>query len=368
MRIEVQLERTCLLVTDAHKPISPVTSQVRKRKDCNPSDRASDPLITLGIPTRNRESLMKDCVASALAQSYQNIEVLVSDNASTDDTLAALGSIKYKRLRVVSKPEDIGMVRNFARCVQEARGDYLVLASDDNVPDPTLLETCVRLVRREPGIPIVLAPPCDIRERETNRPRRHQQEILNWDLGRDRNLERVSQRQILGAAPEQHHSHRHSTPQRLFHTSLRRRRRNTWIPARGPCRGLVNERCATYMLHGSSQSSAVSADSRFMDLCEVMDEISVLAESKIPDSTKRLQVQKLTWRYMVPPGDDHSRPLSPGRRELDRRRPEIKQLATNVAARHAARFRRDAPSPVSGAASYCRRARSMVDARMDRLV
>ena len=49
----------------------------------------SYPLITIGIPTRNRASLVKDCVESALAQSYQNIEVLVSDNASTDDTLAS---------------------------------------------------------------------------------------------------------------------------------------------------------------------------------------------------------------------------------------------------------------------------------------
>ena len=58
---------------------------------------------------------------------------------------------------MLTNPEDIGIVENFAKCVHEARGDYLVLASDDNILDPAFLEKCVRLVRMEPGIPIVLA-------------------------------------------------------------------------------------------------------------------------------------------------------------------------------------------------------------------
>ena len=47
---------------------------------------------------------MKDCVASALAQSYRNIEVLVSDNASTDDTLAVLESIDDKQAARTKQP------------------------------------------------------------------------------------------------------------------------------------------------------------------------------------------------------------------------------------------------------------------------
>ena len=52
-----------------------------------------NPLITICIPTRNRATLVGDAVKRVLAQSYSNIEVLVSDNASTDDTLATLRSI-----------------------------------------------------------------------------------------------------------------------------------------------------------------------------------------------------------------------------------------------------------------------------------
>ena len=46
---------------------------------------------------------------------------------------------------------------NFANAFEKARGDYLVLVSDDNLLDPAFLEKCVRLVRQEPDIPIVLA-------------------------------------------------------------------------------------------------------------------------------------------------------------------------------------------------------------------
>ena len=64
--------------------------------------------------------------------------------------------------------------------------------------------------------------------------------------------------------------------------------------------GLVNERCATYLVHGSSHSSALSADIRFMDLCKVMEEISAIAKRKIPDLPRRLQIQELTHTVFGP--------------------------------------------------------------------
>ena len=114
-------------------------------------------MITIGIPTYNRVSLLKGCVESALTQSYPNVEVVVSNNASTDGTLAFLQSIRDPRLRILTNPTNVGAMANFDKCIREARGDYLVIACDDNVFDPEFLERCVRLVRQEPGIPIVLA-------------------------------------------------------------------------------------------------------------------------------------------------------------------------------------------------------------------
>ena len=119
--------------------------------------QSSYPLITIAIPTYNRSGLVKSCVENALAQSYRNIDVMVSDNASPDDTLAVLKTVNDKRLRVLTNPKNVGAIENHAKCLREAKGDYLVLVSDDNILDAQFLEKCVRLIRQEPGLPIVLA-------------------------------------------------------------------------------------------------------------------------------------------------------------------------------------------------------------------
>ena len=74
----------------------------------------------------------------------------------------------------------------------------------------------------------------------------------------------------------------------------------TWIPVLLEVRaGLVNERCATYNVHGSSLSAGFTPDDRVSDLCDVMKEISVVAERKISDRETRSQIQRLTWRFVA---------------------------------------------------------------------
>jgi glycosyltransferase involved in cell wall biosynthesis len=268
-------------------------------------DRNSDPLITIGIPTRNRASLVQDCVASALAQTYRNIEVLVCDNASSDDTVTRLKAIPDHRLRVVRNPVDIGMVKNFARCVDEAKGDYLVLASDDNILHRRFLEKCVRLVKIEPRIPIVLSTfdILVIDEFSANE-RRVVPAVASkklctgiWD-GTE-----ILDEYLSGKLSAQLFSS-------IIRTDILRRNgysahpwagdEGTWLPALLEGRaGLVNESCATNLVHGSSQSASVSADKRLTDLCEVMDEIAAMAARKLPDLGERAKVQRLTSRYVA---------------------------------------------------------------------
>jgi glycosyltransferase involved in cell wall biosynthesis len=263
------------------------------------------PLITIGVPTRNRASLLMDCVASALAQSYQNIEVLVSDNASTDGTVAALRSIDDARLRVLRNSENIGHLRNWARCVREAKGDYIVLASDDNLFEPSFLEKCVRLVNMEPDIPIVLAAYDTLVLDEFAKDERR---IVPANLskkfstgiwhGTDILAEYLHGRlsaQLLSSIirTDLLRANSYSTHACAFDEA-------TWIPVLLEGRvGLVNEKCATSLAHNSTLSAAFSADDRFFDLCKVMEEISVLAEHKIANHARRRRIQILTLRYMA---------------------------------------------------------------------
>ena len=101
------------------------------------------PLVTIGIPTRNRNAYLMRAVASVLKQSYQQIEVVVSDNASNDDTLKNIKKIDDSRLRIVEHNENIGMVSNFNETLQAARGKYFIMLSDDDYLAPNAIEILI---------------------------------------------------------------------------------------------------------------------------------------------------------------------------------------------------------------------------------
>ena len=111
----------------------------------------------MAVPTFNRASWLKDCVLSILTQSYENFEVVVSDNASTDETQKVLGEFHDARLRVVTQKDNIGLIPNWNACLAEAKGDYIVFVSDDDKIAPWLLERCISLVKCEPQLVMVLA-------------------------------------------------------------------------------------------------------------------------------------------------------------------------------------------------------------------
>jgi glycosyltransferase involved in cell wall biosynthesis len=99
------------------------------------------PLITVAIPTFNRIDLLKRALASVLAQSYKNIDIIVSDNASTDGTREYLRSIDDGRVKILFNEQNLGMVPNWDCCLACASGDYFLLMSDDDaLSDPDALE------------------------------------------------------------------------------------------------------------------------------------------------------------------------------------------------------------------------------------
>jgi glycosyltransferase involved in cell wall biosynthesis len=119
---------------------------------------SSDPLVTIAIPTYNRaEGYLRQSLESALAQTYQNLEVILSDNCSTDDTgrLAAEYCRGDKRLTYLRQSQNIGPNSNFNFCLAQARGRYFLLLPDDDLIDPDFVETCVRAGRDDPRAGIV---------------------------------------------------------------------------------------------------------------------------------------------------------------------------------------------------------------------
>ncbi|HEX9092983.1 MAG TPA: glycosyltransferase family 2 protein, partial [Coriobacteriia bacterium] len=99
------------------------------------------PLVTIGIPSYNCGRYIARSVRSALAQTYENIEVLVIDDVSSDETMTVLAEIEDPRLRVLSNPTNLGAVGNWNRVLEEARGDFIKLLHSDDLIGSDAIET-----------------------------------------------------------------------------------------------------------------------------------------------------------------------------------------------------------------------------------
>jgi glycosyltransferase involved in cell wall biosynthesis len=103
------------------------------------------PLVTIGIPTYNRaDGFLKDAVKSAMAQNYSNIEIIVSDNCSKDNTAQVVQGFGDSRISYHRHQENIGAENNFNFCLDQAKGDYFLLLHDDDLIDPDFVDACMR--------------------------------------------------------------------------------------------------------------------------------------------------------------------------------------------------------------------------------
>lgn len=105
------------------------------------------PKVSICIPTYNRSKYLNNTIQSALAQHYPNIEVIVSDNASTDDTLLRLAAVHDSRLIVLKQSSNIGMANNWNACLNRASGEYFILLSDDDWLEPAAIQKMVELFK-----------------------------------------------------------------------------------------------------------------------------------------------------------------------------------------------------------------------------
>lgn len=98
--------------------------------------------VSILIPVYNRENLIEETVQSALKQTYENIEIIIVDNQSTDKTWEVLQKLilKDNRIRIFQNDTNIGPVRNWKRCIDEANGEYGKILWSDDLMAPAFLE------------------------------------------------------------------------------------------------------------------------------------------------------------------------------------------------------------------------------------
>ena len=115
------------------------------------------PLVSICIPTFNGEKFIAEAMDSAITQTYPNLEIIVSDDASQDATLVIVESFKSKTSIPITiyhhKPKGIGANWNY--CVTKTSGDYIKFLFQDDVLKSNTIETMMDMALKKPKVGLV---------------------------------------------------------------------------------------------------------------------------------------------------------------------------------------------------------------------
>ena len=112
------------------------------------------PRLSVGIPVYNGHNYLADSIESLLGQSYEDFELIISDNASTDDTADICRRYEKQdsRIRYFRQERNIGGAPNHNFLVEQARGELFKWASDDDLYARDLLKLCVDALDEFPDV------------------------------------------------------------------------------------------------------------------------------------------------------------------------------------------------------------------------
>jgi glycosyltransferase involved in cell wall biosynthesis len=112
---------------------------------------AQAPLVTIGVPVRNGEQYLAGALDSLLAQTYRNLEILISDNASTDRTYEICQRyLSDRRVTLWRNEQNIGAHGNFDLTLRRASGKYFMWAAFDDLWSPQFVEALVGELEAHP--------------------------------------------------------------------------------------------------------------------------------------------------------------------------------------------------------------------------
>ena len=112
------------------------------------------PRVSLGMPVYNGENFIEETLDSILTQTFEDFELIISDNASTDKTeeICRAYAAKDSRIRYYRNQENLGAAPNYNRVVELSTGEYFKWAAHDDLCAPELLERTVAILDQQPSV------------------------------------------------------------------------------------------------------------------------------------------------------------------------------------------------------------------------
>jgi len=112
------------------------------------------PRVTIGMPVYNGEQFLRGAIDSILSQTFEDFELIISDNASTDKTeeICREYSTQDQRVRYYRNQSNLGAAKNYNFIFELAAGEYFKWATHDDLCSPNFLSRCVEVLDQEPDV------------------------------------------------------------------------------------------------------------------------------------------------------------------------------------------------------------------------
>ncbi|OFW07750.1 MAG: hypothetical protein A3H27_12765 [Acidobacteria bacterium RIFCSPLOWO2_02_FULL_59_13] len=110
--------------------------------------------VFIGMPVRNGSVFIRQAIDSLRGQTFEDWNLLISDNASTDETFEICRDVAAldPRIKVVAERTNIGAGENFSKVLRRAEGNYFMWAAADDQWRPQFLDTCVNALASNPSL------------------------------------------------------------------------------------------------------------------------------------------------------------------------------------------------------------------------
>ncbi len=116
-----------------------------------------EPLVSVCVPTYNRARYIRKSLASIINQTYGNLEIIVSDNASTDNTEEMVKSFTDERMKYYRNLTNIGCYNNYNRCLKVATGEFVAFYHSDDMYELDIVEKEVEFLQNHGDVAAVFA-------------------------------------------------------------------------------------------------------------------------------------------------------------------------------------------------------------------
>jgi glycosyltransferase involved in cell wall biosynthesis len=115
---------------------------------------AKTPRLSIGLPVYNGEKYLRQALDSILSQTFQDFELIISDNASTDSTQQICLEYvrKNNRVKYYRNKKNLGAPRNYNITVEKSSGQYFKWMAYDDLHSPVFLEKCVKILDDNPDV------------------------------------------------------------------------------------------------------------------------------------------------------------------------------------------------------------------------